>query len=58
MEGKVNNRLVIIVARHGIRYPKKVPQGWPLHEEIKHESKASGALSKAGGNGVYNDKKN
>ena len=35
--------------RHGIRYPKKVPKGWPMEEEIKKERCEAGALTSKGG---------
>lgn len=28
-------RIVILLIRHGIRYPKKVPEGWPLEQQVE-----------------------
>ena len=45
-----SKRLTILLIRHGIRYPKKVPEGWPLSEEISKESGNNlGSLTKLGG---------
>ncbi len=31
---KKERKLIILLIRHGIRYPKQIPKGWPLETEI------------------------
>ena len=40
-----SKRLIILLIRHGIRYPKNIPEGWPLSNEV---TKGEGALTSLG----------
>lgn len=42
---KKERKLIILLIRHGIRYPKQIPEGWPLEKEI---NQGEGALTEAG----------
>ncbi len=39
------SQVTVLVIRHGIRFPKRVPAGWPLHDEVAKE----GSLTEKGG---------
>lgn len=33
-EQRQERKLIILLIRHGIRYPKQIPKGWPLETEV------------------------
>lgn len=42
---RTERKVVILLIRHGIRYPKVIPKGWPLETEIVQ---GEGALTDRG----------
>jgi hypothetical protein len=42
------HRIIFLIFRHAARYPKIVPEGWPLEKEITSEKCSSGALTDVG----------
>jgi broad specificity phosphatase PhoE len=45
LSNKAERKVVILLIRHGIRYPKVIPKGWPLEAEIVQ---GEGALTERG----------